>query len=300
VAAATASVALYNVYTGALVRTLSNVAAAAGSLTFSEDGLNLFIYDSTNLEVVQIDASTGSVLHKYNASTSAPYGTSGDAIAVLHPNGYPMLATSVGLYYDLASGTQFQDPTPDQAFLSSAYSFAVSPDQSLLAAQDGNTVRLTRSDDGTQFTVQHHVITMPINVVENSTNGQSCFSTSGDRLYTASGAPYEFPATSVATSQVIQILPGSNYPDAIQCVWNGLVVGGIDGYYASSDIFVYDGPTGVALGQLSSNATTTGYRSLLSRGLAVSADGTMIVSAWGAQPGQPAAGIYLQPLPSPP
>jgi hypothetical protein len=212
-----------------------------------------------------------------------------------------MLATPVGLYYDLATGKQFADPNPGNAFMSSAFSFAVSPDQSLLAAQDGSTVRLTRSQDGTQLTVQQGIINMPVNVVENSTNGQSCFSVSGDRLYTASGAPYDFPATSVTTSQVVQTLPGSNYPDAIQCVWNGLVIGGIDGYYSTTDIFVYYGPTGVSLGQLSSNGpTTTGYRDLLSRGLAVSADGTVLASTWNTSALTPGAGVYLQALPAPP
>jgi hypothetical protein len=280
---------------------LSNVSAAAGPMTFSEDGRTLFVYDTTNLAVVEVDTPTGTVLHTYGASASVPFGTAGNAIAVLHPNGYPMLATPVGLYYDLATGTQFQDPHPDSAFLSSAFSFAVSPDQSLLAAQDGSTVRLSRSDDGTQLTVQHNIMTLPVNTVENSTNGQSCFSASGDRLYTASGAPYDFPATSVASSQVIQVLPGSNYPDAIQCVWNGVVVGGIDGYYQTSDIFVYYGPTGVGLGQLNSSGPTMSDRDLLSRGLAVSADGTVLVSTWSTLPGtDTGAGVYLQALPAPP
>jgi hypothetical protein len=134
-----------------------------------------------------------------------------------------------------------------------------------------------------------------VNVVENASNGQSCFSTTGDRIYTASGAPYDFPATSVATSQVIQTLPGSNYPDAIQCVWNGLAIGGIDGYYQADDIFVYFGLTGVSLGQPSSNGPSSAYRDLLSRGLAVSADGTM-PSSYAASVSRLLT-IATQPLP---
>jgi hypothetical protein len=298
VAAAGTSVKLYNVYSGALVRTLSGVAAAAGPLTFSEDGVNLFVYDTTNLAVVQVDVSTGAVIRTYGASPpSNGFGTDGNAIAVLHPNGFPMLATPVGLYYDLTTGEQFADPNPSGAFMSSAFSFAVSPDQSLLAAQDGSTVRIIRSDGGSQFIVQHGAMSLPVNVVQNSANGQSCFSTTGDRLYTASGAPYQFPATSVTTDQVIQILPADAYPDAIQCVWNGLVVGGIDGYYSANDIYLYNGPSGTALGQLSSNGTTTAYRDLFSRGMAVSADGTVLASAWYVS--SASTGVYLQALPSP-
>jgi hypothetical protein len=266
VAAAGTDVMLYNMYTGALVRTLSGVAAAAGPLTFGEDGRTLFIYDTTNLAVAQVDVATGAVIHSYGASKpSNGFGTDGNAIAVLHPNGYPMLATPVGLYYDLTTGEQFADPNPSGAFMSSAFSFAVSPDQSLLAAQDGSTVRIVRSDGGSQLIVQHGAMSLPVNVVQNSSNGQSCFSTNGDRLYTASGAPYQFPATSVTTDQVIQILPGDAYPNAIQCVWNGIVVGGIDGYYSASDIYVYNGPTGAGLGQLSSDGSVSAYRELFSR-----------------------------------
>ena len=119
VASAGTDVTLYNMYTGVLVRTLSAVAAAAGPLTFSEDGKSLFIYDTTNLDVVQVDVGTGTVIRTYAASKpSNGFGTDGNAIAVLHPNGYPMLATPVGLYYDLSTGEQFADPNPSGAFMS--------------------------------------------------------------------------------------------------------------------------------------------------------------------------------------
>jgi len=73
---------------------------------------------------------------------------------------------------------------------------------------------------------------------------------------------------------------------------------GIDGYYDATDIFVYAGSTGVILGVLSSNGSSSAYRDLLLRGLAVSADGTILVSAWTGQSGQ--AGVYFQTLSAPP
>jgi hypothetical protein len=296
------SIGIYNVYSGSLLRTLSSVAAAAGPLVFSEDGRSLFIYDTTNFRVNQVDSGSGAAIANYSAAQVVTFGAAGNAITVVHPNGYAMLVTPVGLYYDLTSGAQYTDNTNGSTdWLSSAFSFAISPDQSLLAAQDGTTIRISRSSlNGGKFVTQTGAVVPQVNVVENSSNGQSCFSTTGDRIYTASGAPYDFPATSVATSQVIQTLPGSNYPDAIQCVWNGLVIGGIDGYYQADDIFVYFGMTGVSLGQLSSNGPSSAYRDLLSRGLAVSADGTMLISAWAGQPGQTTgAGVYFQILPLP-
>jgi hypothetical protein len=57
---------------------------------------------------------------------------------------------------------------------------------------------------------------------------------------------------------------------------------------------------GVSLGQLGSDGPLNSYRDLLSRGLAVSADGTMLISAWSSSPGNSSgAGVYFQPLPSP-
>jgi hypothetical protein len=295
-------VLIHNVYTGAPVRTLTGVAGATGPMVFSEDGRTLFVYDSTNLAVKQVDSGAGAQIATYPAPAPVMFGSGGDAIAVMHPNGYPMLVTPVGLYYDLTTGEKFTDNSNTSTdWLSLAFSFATTPDQSLLAAQDGSTIGVTRSAlNGDVFVTQKNIIQLPVNTVENSSNGQSCFSTTGDRLYTASGAPYDFPATSVATSQVIQVLPGTSYPDAIQCVWNGLVIGGVDGYYSDTDIFVYFGLSGVSLGQLSSNGLLTGYRDLLSRGLAVSADGTMLVSAWATSPGNSSgSGVYFQPLPAP-
>jgi hypothetical protein len=220
----------------------------------------------------------------------------------MHPAGYAMLITAAGRAYDLASGTQFQDNT--FMWSSEPFGFSTSPDQSLVASQTGVAHRISRSAlHGGTLVTQSDVVTPPPGTVENPSNGQSCFSITGDRIYTASGAPYSFPATSVATSLVIQTLIATNYPDSVQCVWNGLVVGGIDGYYNPYDVYVYVGATGFLLQELSSSGTSAGsYRDLASRGLAVSADGTMLVSAWTGLIGgtTPASGVYFQPLPAPP
>jgi hypothetical protein len=174
-----------------------------------------------------------------------------------------------------------------------------SPDQSLVATQDGITAGLVRSAlAGGSLVIRPNPVIVS---TAQGRQGEACFSASGDRIYTASGAPYDFPATSVATSQVIQTLAGTNYPNSMQCVWNGLVIGGVDGYYAPDDIFIYDGPTGVSLGQVSSNGSTTAYRDLLDRGMAVSADGTRMMSAWVGSPGSASTlGVYFQTLPAPP
>jgi hypothetical protein len=294
------SVGLYDVYSGTLLRTLPGVAATAGPMVFGEDGRSLFISDTTNFRVTEVDSAGGAILATFDSSGLAGSSLSGIGIITMHASGFSMLVTPVGRFYDLATGSQFTSSSI--SWPSTAQSFAVSPDQSLLATQDGYTNRVMRSAlNGGTIVAQPRVVVPPILTVQNATNGQSCFSITGDRIYTASGAPYNFPATSVATSQVIQTLPGNPYPDAIQCAWNGLVIGGIDVLSNAPDIFIYYGPTGVSLGQTSSTAPGSLYSSLLSRGLAVSADGTMLVSASPNQfPQAGSTAVYFQMLPAPP
>lgn len=293
-------IGIYHAYSQVLLRTLSGVVATSDGLTFSEDGKTLFVYDTTNFKVVQVDAVTGAVKATYDST--APAGqTVGTAAAVLHPNGWPMLITPAARVYDLTSGSELAASALAKiqfGNFTNAVGLTSSPDQSLLATQDGITAGLVRSALAAgPLVIQATPVTVS---TAQGAAGEACFSASGDRIYTASGAPYDFPATSVATSQVIQTLAGTNYPDSMQCVWNGVVIGGVDGYYATDDIFIYYGPTGVSLGQVSSNGSTAAYRELMARGMAVSADGTILMSAFNLTGTATATSVYFQTLPAPP
>ena len=287
------TVTLYDVHTGAVARTWQNVVARAGAMTWSGDGRTLYVHDRTNLQVVAVSLLTGAHTATYPA-TAGPNGTSGSAVAYLRPAGYPMLVTPGSRVFDLTTNTE--RPAPTFTVAGAAVSLDVAPDQTLVVADFGVTQRLERSalyggrlvvTEGAGF------------ATAQGRAGEACVAAAGDRIYTASGYPYEFPATDVATGTVVQRLPGSNYPNAVRCVWNGLVVGGIDGYYAPTDIWVYDGPSGALLAQLDSTDTVGAYRSLVDRGLAVSADGARLVSA--ASPnGQSSTTLLFQDLPPPP
>jgi Viral BACON domain len=281
------NIAIYNVYTQSLVRTLSSVVATSDGLTYSEDGKSLFIFDTTNYQVVQVDALSGAKLNTY-ASPVQSFGPAPSAVAVLHPNGWPILFTPAGLAYDLTTGTQI--PTLSLVGYAGP-ALAVSADQSMLADQIGLAARVVRSAlGGGTLVVTPAVTSSPA----QGADGEACFSASGDRIYTASGYPYNFYATSVATNQLIQTLPGTAYPNSMQCAWNGVVIGGTNAYYDTDDIFIYYGPTGVSLQTVSSSGPT-GNRDLAPHGMAVSADATVLISTFS-----PPAGVYFQPLPAPP
>jgi hypothetical protein len=301
IGAGSTDIGIYDVYSHALLRTLSSVVATSDGLSFSEDGKTLFVYDTTNFRVVEVDAVTGVRKATYDSAAAAG-GAVGTALQVLHPNGWATLVTPAARIYDLIGGAELAGSTLTTLQLtlfSSVLGLTSSPDQSLLATQDGITAGIVRSAlAGGSLVIQPNPVIVS---TAQGRSGEACFSASGDRIYTASGYPYDFPATSVATSQVIQTLAGVAYPDSMQCVWNGLVIGGADGYYSTDDIFVYYGPTGVSLGQFSSNGSATAYRDLLNRGMAVSADGTRLISAWNGSPvNLSAAGVYFQTLPPPP
>ncbi len=287
---ASGTVALRNVYTGATVRTLSGAVSQAGGMVFSGDGRTLYVHDTSAGRVVALAVASGAEVGSYDASAAQPGDGIGQALAFLRPAGFPMLVAPGSRIFEVESG--IERSTPDFRLASNAFSLATSLDQSLVVADFGAVRRFERSalaggslrvtDAGGAATAQGR-------------QGEACISADGDRVYTASGFPYNFPATSLATGQVVQVLPANPYPNAIQCVWNGFVVGGIDGFYDATDIWVYDGPSGANLGQLSSS-DTGGNRSLADRGLAVSADGARVVSIV-QKSGVPNRQLYFQSLP---
>ena len=284
------SVTGYNVYTGAVDRTFANVAAAAAQLVVSADGTRLFVYDSTNLAVIELDATTGAIEHSYPSS-----GASGSAIGYVRPNGFSVLITPQGFAYDVTTHAQYADATPGAFAV--AYSFAGSPDNSKLVTDSGNVYSLFRTALG-GGSLQSSLL-FNTNTVQGAP-GQACISADGQTVYTASGSPYNFYGNSTATHLGTQVLPGQAYPNAIACVWNGVVVGGTLGEYDPTDVFVYNGPTGVQLAVLNSSQITNGYREMLARGMGVSADSTRLITVDRADSGTPGSELRFQPLPGPP
>ncbi len=283
----------YNILSGALVRTLATDSVCLNALVFSGDGRTLFALDTAQVKILALDPETGARTAIYDSGNLGSTSSDARPLAYICPTGRAVLIAPSGRAFDLESGAPF---TGLQPILDWSLSLAVSPDQSLLANDGGVVLRLTRSAlNGDGLSIQNLGT-----FGGGGFDGQTCFSASGDRLYSASGWPYEFSARSLATGEVIQHLPGDAYPNSISSCWNGLVVGGIMGHYSEQDIWIYDGPSGALLGQLSSSAASGAQRDLLPRGLALSADGTRVVSAWAAHPAEYSAiGIAFQDLPAP-
>ncbi|HEV2443036.1 MAG TPA: hypothetical protein VGT07_10985 [Steroidobacteraceae bacterium] len=284
----------YNVYTGQIDRTFAGVVAHADQMAVSGDGQSLFVYDGTNQRVTELDATTGSVIQQYSSSPLPPAGNASAALAYVRPNGYAMLITPSSRAYDLATGTEYDNGT--LYGVTNELSLEASPDNSKVVSDGGTVWSVVRSAlHGGEFNV---AILFNTGTVQGA-EGQACFSSDGQTVYTASGAPYNFYGTSLATQLLTQTLPAEAYPNAITCVWNGLIVGGADAYYDATDVFVYYGPTGAQLALLDSSLLT-GYRNLATQGLAVSADGTRMVTLVATNGSNLVSEVRFQSLPAPP
>ena len=283
----------YNVYTGAIDRTFTGVVAHAGTMVVSGDGRYLFVYDLTNQQVTELDATSGSVIHQYSSSPTVSQTTE-SALAYMRPDGYAMLVTPSSRVYDLATGTEYDSGT--LYVVTSSASLGVSPDNAKLVTNGGSVFSIARSSlNGGGFNA---ALLFNTGTVFGS-ESQACISADGQTVYTADGYPYNFSGTSLATQVVTQTLTAEAFPETIACVWNGLVVGGADANSAATDVFVYYGPTGAQLAALNSSSQATN-RDLGWGGLAVSADGTRLVTVVARNGSTLGSEVRFQSLPAPP
>ena len=263
----------YNVYDGTVARTFSPPVADAGAMVVGADGQRLYVYDRTNLRVAEVDAVTGDFVRSYASTLDGGSVPNGRALGFFRPAGYPILVTPAGRLYDVGTNVEYQDQMA-QVF---ATSFSVTPsfDSQYLVDHGGSVIRMRRTAlSGGRITGLY--LFNP--GTAQGREGQACISSDNQYVYTASGYPYDFRGTSLATQQLARILPGTNYPNAILCLWNGVIVGGVDGYYYSEDVWIYDGPSGLELARRSSTGGTNANRSLLDRGMAASADATRLIT----------------------
>ena len=288
----------YNVYTGAIDRTFAGIVAHAGKMVVSADGRYLFVYDQTNQQVTELDAVSGSVIHRYSSIPMVSL-TMDTALAYMRPDGYPMLVTPSSRVYDLGTGTEYDKGTIYG--VTSSASLGVSPDNSKLVTDGGTVFSVARSSlNGGQFNV---ALLFNTGTVLGS-ESQACISGDGQTVYTADGYyPSNFSGASLATQLVTQtlVLPAAlgTIPNTIACVWNGLVVGGVDDNSSATDVFVYYGPTGAQLAALDSSAQTSN-RDLGWEGLAVSADGTRLITVVARNGSTLGSEVRFQSLPAPP
>jgi hypothetical protein len=289
VSAGSSSVYVFNVYTGQLVKTFKNVAPTVGSMVVSYDGVTLFAVDTTNYQIVALDAKGGKILNRYRLA--GPIG-SDFSFAYAKPAGHPTLFAPGQGAIDVATGQLVSSPIGNGFY-----------DPLITATPNG--ARLAIVERGLSpgsiytYTVSHaNTGELSITAVASSTiAGENCqamaVSQDGLRLYPACGWPYEFDVYDGNTLQQVQTLPAVAYPNNAVMSSNGDFVGGVNGLYETDDVFVFN-RKGYSLGVVPTTpqSYSQGQGNNL---LATSGDSTRVISATAAVYGSQI--LMFRPLP---
>jgi BACON domain-containing protein len=223
------SVSVYNVFTGALVATFSNVATAATVMAVSSDGKLLFITDMAANQTVAVDASTGAQKAVYVPSnflpgiTQVPYNF---GMAYGRPNGHALLWTVFNEPILVETGAH----VPPIEFIGPGTGFfkSISPDGKYLIRTNPNT-----SDSNSVYSqVQRYTaLNGEAVLVDNASFHAAQFDFSILNLCLTNPSEHVFAATThgfeVDTGDVTQSifsledLSGGTSPYDLACGWNG-------------------------------------------------------------------------------
>ncbi|MFC4309173.1 hypothetical protein ACFPN2_08785 [Steroidobacter flavus] len=286
------TITAYDVYTGATVRTFTGNVTEASTMVINGDGRRLYVYDRPNSRVSELDAVTGALIRHYSW-TNGSWIPTGDLMTFFRPSGRSILITPDGVMFDVDTGRQYAAQSLEAGEL--VHSMAVSMDSTMLIDSDTivNRMRYSALSGGSLRLTSRNQL-----AYGQGGAGQACITPDLQTVYTANSAPPYFQGNDIATGQIARILPGYYYPNSVLCLWNGVIVGGINGFGELVDVWVYDGPSGQELAQLSSGWNTPSRR-LRVRGMAASADATRLITLTRADPSPPyqAEEVRFQSIP---
>ena len=283
---------VYDVYSGALLRSMDSTVSSPEAITISDDGQVLYVLKvdhtaASDAQVVALDSTTGAALSSYHytsPTTPRPY------IAYSRPDAHPVIITSAGRIIDVATGALFAG-TIDGG----EGAIAVSPDQRVVFTENSLSPS-TITAWGLRYSTLGSSDLFVTRLATNNGNEQGyarssgqdlAVSTAGDRLYVATGYPYRFDLLDPVTLTLQGFLPGYPYPDSVESCWNGLIAGGADASgNPDGDLWVYDA-AGTERARLDS-----GSDAHFSKALKFSGDGTRLISGSGS-------GIRIQSAPLP-
>jgi Viral BACON domain len=266
-------ISAYDTITGALIRSFGTIVPRVGAMALSQDGLKLFVYDMNNLTIVEIDATSGEILYRYPAEHSASNGVFVPMPGYLRPNGKPILIGAGDYIYDLENREQIGSSYFPKPY---GYSLTTNENPSWVVTTEGTLHEFFYSAlEKPEGKLRNEIVAST--TTAQGREGQACINATGNRIYTASGSPYNFFGTGIESLTLEQTLPGTAYPNSIICSWTGMIIGGASSFYNSPDVYVYDGSTGSSLLNVSSS-TKTSYRELVDRGLAISGDSQRLIS----------------------
>jgi len=277
-------VAVYNVYTGALVKTFTGVGPKLGEMTVSSDGTTLFVVDTSNFSIKAIRIADGTVLQPFPLTSdymSYPMG-----ILYARPNGHPVLLTTMtGLVFDVGSRNAYT-ATLDTMVPgdTGGVQIAVTPDGRHVAMW--GRPGYSSWDEVHQDTLEYSALTGQVIVTAGKTITKDLYlvdaaiTPDGSRIYVAD---YDFQGFDPSSGTLVQTIqqpstgPYTSIVNNITLLPNGDLLGAAtwDPYSTrgSTDIWRYN-PQGMLQGSMVAGIDTT--ERIIQRTLRVSGDGLRV------------------------
>jgi len=278
------TIQVFNVYTGALVRTLTNVGAGLGPMVFSSDGTVLYSSDHTTRELLAVDPNSGAILRRYQTSLSSFINNSLPALAYARPEGHPILISGAsGEAFDAETGTKFAAP------IAGAGQVVASKNGHSIYVQTAGLsptpfsltdVRYSTLNPAGLIALRSFEWSGHFDEIYSPSNGLNiAISEDDSHVWRANGAPYGFGVVDPVTLEATAFLPAAAYPSSVTCGWRGYCFGtaGPD-YTTHRDLWIYDADL-QPVGGIVMEA-----QNLLPWGLATSADDSRLLVGLTTQP----------------
>jgi hypothetical protein len=284
----TTALSVYDVNSGALLRSFNSPFANVTGMAVSGDGLTLYVLESTGSggTLWVLDPTSGAVQTSYALTTTFSAG----ALAYLRPDAHPVIVNAAtGDAFDLAAGSHFDFPIAGPFF-------AVGPSQQILY-----TMNDVEPSTVTEYSVVYSTLPgVGLGITQTAVNNGALYapaagtdlavSADGSEVFVASGSPPDFGVLNGTTLLAQATLGPSNayYPNNAATSWNGLFAGGINlnPFSLPGDILVFNA-AGTQIGSLQS-----GMNQLYPAALRFSGDGARLISGSGT-------GLRIQSAPPP-
>jgi DNA-binding beta-propeller fold protein YncE len=287
-----ASIRVYDVNSGTLLRTLNAAFSEVATLTVSDDGLQLFVVEEqsgTDPVVRVLDPVSGAVQDTYQMTLPTFTSLQVHSLQYARPNGHPVLLSAGRSLdaFDVATGMRSLAVLEGPAI-------TLSSDHGYVYAQNNGFSPSTITAYRLRYSALPGVGILIDNLTTNRgdggggvrSNGQDvAIAPDGAHLYVAAGAPYQFDILDAPSLVYSGSRVGDAFPNNVETCWNGLFAGGANLFDPGGDIWIYNA-SGTLRDRVDSGAQLT------QGALIFSGDCTRVISASDS-------GLRIQSAPAP-
>ncbi|EPR4993172.1 hypothetical protein ACU6DI_002205 [Vibrio navarrensis] len=272
-----AEISIYHSHTNAYIAGLQLGATHQfGHMQVSEDGRWLYAgIDGDSIAVFDlINQSLVRIWQGHDALA--------DMFTLVEPSGKPVILSSRARVYEPQTGKELTSEEDDIYSYGTGYIDASLYGKRFCTIDQGLSPYTITCYELSYNSYRNTININRIGDVPHGTgsNGRAvAVNKDGSKVYAASGWPYNFLSIDIDTMMVTESLPADSYPNGVVIGENDKIHGIIDGYYAPTDLWIYN-----ADGSESFKADASGYNnSLINNALAVSGDGYQTFTSDGKE-----------------